>query len=338
MVRFQSTVKLFILFLATWVGVMAISSCSGTVSPEYDPIPPSEGRLIEHAEGETVVPQTPKRVVVLGPVADALALGIKPVGAALMGIPQRAGAEQLSPLLGDRTEGIAILGRSNQPSLEKMTTLEPDLILGSKGVHGSLYRQLSQIAPTVVVDLSRGAEHWQDYVLKAATAMGKQAEAEALIQHYEQRVAEFQQLMGDRLERTTVSLVRFRPSQVRIYQAGSFAGAVLDEVGLPRPAAQQQHKPYETISLESIPQMEADVLFFMQDNPEQSTLGQVKVHPLWSRLEVVQQDRVYEVSLEAWFLNAGIVSAHLILNDLFRTLVPDGEQYLVKQVGTLELP
>lgn len=84
--------------------------------------------------------------------------------------------------------------------------------------------------------------------------------------------------------------------------------------------------------------MDGDVLFIMQDNPQESSLTDVQDHPLWSRLAAVQQDAVYEVSLEAWFLNAGIVSAHLILNDLFRTLVPGGEQYVVEQVGELTLP
>ena len=76
----------------------------------------------------------------------------------------------------------------------------------------------------------------------------------------------------------------------------------------------------------------------MQDNPEQSMLDRVQKSPLWSQLNVVQRGQVHEVSLEVWFLQSGIISAHMILNDLFRTLVPDGEQYVIHQVGELPLP
>ena len=144
--------------------------------------------------------------------------------------------------------------------------------------------------------------------------------------------------MSDRLDTTVVSVARFLPDRFRIYQKGSFSGAVLEEVGLLRPESQQHNNPYENISMENLSSIDGDVLFFMQDNPEKSTLAKVQENPLWSQLDVVQRDQVYEVSLEVWFLNAGIVNAHMILNDLFRTLVPNGEQYVINQVGELALP
>ena len=202
----------------------------------------------------------------------------------------------------------------------------------------NLYSRLTQIAPTVIVDIMRGANAWKQYVLEVATALGKLDEAQALIQQYEQRVTQFQQLMGDRLNITIVSVGRFRPDQVRLYQQGSFSGAVLAEVGLPRPESQQQNKTYEAISIDKLTSLDGDVLFFMQDNPENSMLSSVQENPLWSQLGVVQRGQVHEVSLEVWFLNAGIVSAHMLLNDLFRTLIPEGEQYVIHQVGELTLP
>ncbi|MGD1908735.1 MAG: ABC transporter substrate-binding protein, partial [Leptolyngbyaceae cyanobacterium] len=301
------------------------------------PIPPNQGRTIAHARGETVVPKQPERVVVLGSVLDALALGVEPVGAALSGIPQRANQGALAPLFGERTEAITVVGHTNQPSLEGIVKLQPDLILGAKEM-GNTYSRLAQIAPTVAIDVSRGAEGWKDYVLEAATAMGKADQAKTLIQQYEQRIAQFQTAMGDRLDNTVVSVVRFRPDHVRIYQQNSFSGAILAETGLPRPVSQQRQRPYEAISLEKLSAMDGDVLFFMQDNPEQSILTEVENHPLWSQLDVVQRNQIHEISLEVWFLNSGIVSANMMLNDLFRTLVPDGEQYVVDRVGELVLP
>ncbi|MEM1255023.1 MAG: iron-siderophore ABC transporter substrate-binding protein [Cyanobacteria bacterium P01_H01_bin.21] len=337
MINLQSKTKPVGRFLGALVTATVVSSCSGSALPNYEPIPPSEGRVIQHELGETVVPKTPQRIVLLGSVVDALALGIKPTGAAVSGIPQRANSDELVAMLSERTKDITVVGHSQRPELERIVRLQPDLILISKGGE-RLYPRLSQIAPTVFIDTSRGADAWQDYVLESASAMGKRDEAKAMIDLYEQRIDQFKQAMGSRLETTVVSVARFRPEQARIYQQNSFSGAVLADAGLLRPESQQRNKPYEAISLESLSTMDGDVLFFMQDNPEKSVLSQVQQHPLWSQLEVVQQEAVYEVSLEVWFLNAGIVTAHMILNDLFRTLVPDGEQYVIDQVGELILP
>ncbi|MEM7794659.1 MAG: iron-siderophore ABC transporter substrate-binding protein [Cyanobacteria bacterium P01_C01_bin.118] len=314
-----------------------VSSCSGATLPSYEPISPSEGRVVQHRLGETVVPKTPQQVILLGSVVDALALGIKPIGAGFSGIPQRANQGELVTMLSDHTEGITVVGHANRPNLEEIVKLQPDLILVSKGGEG-LYPRLSQIAPTVFIDISRGADAWKDYALESATAMGKGDEAKAMIQQYEQRIVQFKQAMGHRLETTVVSVARFRPDHVRIYQRNSFSGAVLAEAGLLRPQSQQRNKPYEPISLENLSSVDGDVLFFMQDNPEKSMLTQVQQHPLWSQLDVVQRNQIHEVSLEVWFLNAGVVTAHMILNDLFRTLVPNGEQYVITQVGELTLP
>ncbi|MEL6398377.1 MAG: iron-siderophore ABC transporter substrate-binding protein [Cyanobacteria bacterium J06626_4] len=328
------SIKTMALFLAALVAVVTVAACGANQSSD-EPIPAAEGRMIQHAMGETVVPQTPERAVLLWSAVDALALGVEPVGAVLSAPPQIVGDE--APRLSDRTEGIAAVGNFAQPNLETIVELQPDLILGTMFAE-SFYPQLSQIAPTVLIDISGEVAAWKEYIQTWATALGKSDEAQALIQQYEQRIAQFQQAMGDRLDTTVVSVARFLPDQIHIYQEDSLPGVVLAEAGLPRPESQQRDNHDEIISLESLPSIDGDVLFFVQDNPEESTLAQAQESQLWSQLDVVQREQVHEVSAEVWFLNPGIVSAHMMLNDLFRALVPDGEQYVIHQVGELPLP
>jgi len=54
---------------------------------------------------------------------------------------------------------------------------------------------------------------------------------------------------------------------------------------------------------------------------EESALAELKAQPLWSKLDVVQRDRVYEVP-EYW-IGSSPISANLILDDLFKYLVKD---------------
>ena len=322
-------VKTMALFLAALVAVVTVSAC-GANQLSNEPIPASDEHTIQHAMGTTVVPQTPKRAVLLWSAVDALALGVEPAGAVLSARPPVVGDE--APRLSDRTEGIAAVGNYAQPNLETIVELQPDLILGTTFAE-SFYPRLAQIAPTVIVDISGGPAAWKEHVLEAATVFGKPDEAQALIQQYEQRIAQFQQAMGDRLDTTVVSVTRFLPDQIHIYQKDSLPGVVLAEAGLPRPESQQRNNHDEIISLESLPSIDGDVLFFVQDNPEESTLAQAQESQLWSQLDVVQREQVHEVSAEVWFLNPGIVSAHMMLNDLFRALAPDGEQYVIRSAN-----
>ena len=84
-------------------------------------------REIEHAAGVTIIESIPERVVVLEwtYAEDLLALGIQPVGVADV-----AGYEawvNVEPELGD---DVVDVGTRQEPSLESIAALEPDLIIG----------------------------------------------------------------------------------------------------------------------------------------------------------------------------------------------------------------
>lgn len=269
--------------------------------------------------GKTVVPQTPQRVVVLSQSAldNAIALGVKPIGSTYAGFPQRSGYGGFPSYLNDQAKGITSIGHAGRPNLEAILRLKPDLILGNHDDHRQIYPQLSQIAPTVLADNREQA------LSLFATALGKPEVADQLTQDFAQRIKTFQQKMGDRLKTTEVSVLRFRPDQVRLYMKQSFCGYILDQVGLPRPESQRKDKFYETVSTEAIPAMDGDVIFYFQDNPNDSAARQIMNHPLWSQLNAVKQNRVYQVSLDTWFLGNGILAANAVLDDLFQYLLDE---------------
>lgn len=305
----------------TWA-LLAIASlvlvvACGSPSLQSQPVVPEQGRTIETALGNVTVPETPQRVIVLAQTAldSTLALGVKPIAATYAGFPQRSDYGNFPGYLANKTEGVANIGHASQPSFEAMLELNPDLILSTVDDHRQFYDRLSQIAPTVLVETRANA------LATYAEALGKTAEAEVLNRSFEARVQQFRQQMGDALQTTEVSVLRFRPGQVRLYMKDSFCGYILEQVGLPRPAAQAKHKFFETVSLEAIPAMDGDVIFYFQDNPQESMAQQVMAHPLWQQLEAVQQGRVYPVSFDTWFLGNGILAANAVLDDLFTYLI-----------------
>jgi len=286
-----------------------------------EPEAESDTRVVRHAMGTTEVAARPERVVVLddGPLNTALALGITPVGAAAA-FPDGAFPAYLS----DRTEGITVVGTIEQPNLEAIARLDPHLILGSKVRHETVYPELSAIAPTVFTE--RVGDTWKEDLLLHAEAMGRRGDGERLLADYEARLAAFREAMGDRLAETEVSVVRFLPDEVRIYQKASFSGTILDDAGLPRPEAQDVDD-FAIIgaSKELIGLVDGDVLFVtVWGPPEETPLGEFQDDPLWASLDAVEAGRVYVVPDEYWMVGTGILAAHRVIDDLERYLLAEG--------------
>ena len=274
-----------------------------------------ETRTVEHAMGTTEVPLDPARVVVLdtGELDSVLTLGVKPVGAV------SAFADgQYPEYLGDLTDGIENVGTIGEPNLEAILALQPDLILSSKVRHEALYDELSAIAPTVFAETVGVV--WKDNLKLNAEALNKTAEADALFAAYEARLAELQTVIG--AEAPSISMVRFLPGQVRIYQKASFIGTILEDAGLPRPEAQDADDFAIFLEdKEGIPQMDGEVLFYTTYGEQAETPYDSFVNdPLWQQIEAVQNEQAYPVSDSYWMLGIGMTAANLVLDDLFTYL------------------
>ena len=84
-------------------------------------------KRVKHAFGETEVPANPTRVIALGytTVEAVVAHGVQPIG-----VPSGV-VDELRHLSLDRAT-MSEIGDPNQPNLEKIAALKPDLILTSK--------------------------------------------------------------------------------------------------------------------------------------------------------------------------------------------------------------
>jgi len=288
---------------------------SGNNSPEAVEKVPSS-RSTQHAMGTTQVEETPERVITLTNESTdiVLALGVKPVGA----IKSWSG-DPYYDYIEDELSGVPIVGDQYQPNLEKILSLEPDLIVGSKVRHEQVYQKLSRIAPTVI---SRTyGENWKENLKLYAEALNKKKEAEKLLANWDQRLADFQAKMGNRLSQT-VSLVRFMPGTARIYYNDSFPGQIVKEAGLQRPHSQDKERSNSNISFENISRLDGDALLYFTAEKGDGNAIEIEQewlnHPLWKKPEVVRNDRVYQVSDVHWNAGQGIQAANLALDDLYR--------------------
>lgn len=279
-------------------------------------------RLVKHAMGETQVPTNPQRLVTLHTVylGNALALRIKPIGtigwySKLTGIaPYEA---HLNNLPGEFT----LLGSHDQPNLETMLRLKPDLIIGFD-YYEDIYNQLSKIAPTVLFKWE-GEPPWKNSVRELSKVLNRDEEVEQLFNQYNQRTQNLKQEIQKKFTHLSVSVVDIDSSSIRFALKNSFLGSILQDIGVSRPPSQDKDGIYENlpVALELIPQMDADVMFITtsQDQGSLAVVKQLKQHPLWLNLEAVKQDRAYQVNPEYWF-GDNMIAANLVLDDLFKYL------------------
>jgi len=305
-------------FLAA--GLVFLSGCGGSATDSTSIEPArSATQRIEHAMGETSVPGDPRRVVVLdtGELDSATALGITPVGG-VTALPELPVLEYLQDDVGD----MEIVGTIEEPDLEAVAALQPDLILSSKVRHEKIYDDLSQIAPTVFTETVGVV--WKENFLLHAEALGKRDEADQMLTDYEKRAADIGARLTEKFggEKPTVSIVRFLPGETRIYLSETFIGTILEDTGLPRPATQQKKDFALYPSPEQISKMDADLLFFTHYGPKaKTTLPQITSNPLWHNLRAVEQGDAYAVAEDHWMLGIGIQAANLVLDDLERLLL-----------------
>jgi iron complex transport system substrate-binding protein len=263
--------------------------------------------------GESCVPSDPKRVVVMAgtEIELVVGLGVMPVGASTRPAPD---------FMKERLEGVINVGWP-EPNLETILSLKPDVILSAKGRVGQIYDQLSQIAPTVLA--KGGSDNWKGDFQLFAEALGKTERAEQLMSQYQQRTERLQAQLGNPQNRPEVSVVNVRVGRIILELKDIFSGIVLHDAGLPRPPSQDEKGGMKEISLESIEAMEGDVMFLYTygGSGAESALAKLKADPLWSKLDVVQRERVYEVP-EYW-MGKGPISANLILDDLFKYLIQE---------------
>lgn len=318
--------RLVWLFLLGVFAFAAVSACG--VSPpanvetaEVESSGPQ--RTVQHALGETQIPVTPERIVLLvpGPALDnLLALEVEPVGMSIFTNREY----EVPPYLAEQVNDIEPVGDFVQPNLERILQLQPDLIIIAD-FQEKIYPRLSQIAPTVAIKME--AQTWKADFLAIADLVNRTEAAQQLLDQYEQRIDAFKTAMDNQSRDPEVSVVRIRADGIFLYVKSSLIGQVLESADVRRPPAQDvalEESPRLSISLEELEKADGDVIFVygLEFRGTKEAFVQLQGNPLWQKLDAVQNDRVYVVPDSYWSF-PGIQGLDLLLDDLFKYLVSE---------------
>ncbi|MGE6124953.1 ABC transporter substrate-binding protein [Aeromonas rivipollensis] len=281
-------------------------------------------RQVLDANGQShTVPDDPQRVVVLSELDldSALTLGVQPVGTV-----NGRGQGTLPRYLLDKTgKAIQVVGDLDNPNLEKLIDLEPDLILTGQ-TKPELLALLQEIAPTVVT--GNWGEPWKTVFNRSANVMNKEAEAKAFLARYDARLAQARSKLAKH-QGEQVSIVRWNPKGPSYMHGGTFASSVVTEMGLARPAHQigdkSPHSP--ALSLESLNLLDGDWLVvgtLSASGDAVDAMKQAEQTPAFQQLDAIKGKRFGAVDGSLWTSTGGPQAALKVIDDVEQLLAkPD---------------
>jgi len=304
-------------FLLMALSFILITACYQPVIQKPDTLTGNlEGsakcRMVQHKLGETCIPIHPQRIVVLDEyyLLDSIsALGIKPVGYTPCSICVPSDA--LSKFVTD----IPRMGDMGAPSLEKILSLKPDLILGLEW-QKQFYPLLSKIAPTVMIEDPEtiGFKKNLEYL---AEILDRSDQVEGILAGYNGRIQKFRQQLGEKLQTKTVSVIGIHGGSFYVEKLESrIYGQVMLDAGIQFSPAHESIKTNgnHPLSIEALPDWDADFLFVLRNYKRHAEdLASMMKHPIWSTLSAVQNGKVHPIVLDVW----GPITANQFVDDLY---------------------
>lgn len=269
---------------------------------------------VTDVRGEVEIPADPQRIVDLSGNSDILSiLGYDVIGTANSDAYDYT---KLPSYLEETLSGAEILGYSYQDTMdvEAIMNLNPDLIVIST-IQEKMYDQLSEIAPTVMIQLE--ALNWKDDVRALGKVFGKEEVANEWIANYEAKAKE----AGDKIksefgEDTTYLSILANPNGFNVFDGAGFGDVLYSDMGLAKPVGmpEQTDVSLPVVSYEGLASIQADYIFVMGSDEE---LAQIKSNPIWNSLPAVKEDHVIELPSSPYF-NQGYssIGRELLVNEI----------------------
>lgn len=297
--------------VAVAASLLALSACSSddASTSQSEGTDTSASYTVEHAMGTETFESVPERIVVLdSPQLDALvSLGVTPVGAT-----ESSQGQGFPGYLKAKLEGTESVGLTQEPDLDAIAALDPDLIIGSKVRHEAIYAELEAIAPTVY-SVNSGTD-WHEQANITAVALDRADDMTKLLSDLDARAQQVGETVG--AEGKTASMVRFRPDNFRLYGPETFSGSILTQVGFDLGDREWNEYSMMELSPEQFEQIDGEIVFYANPggDPAATTMGTVS--GLWGEQPGIKAGNSYEVEDETWMVGIGVTGANLILDQI----------------------
>ncbi|MEE6132554.1 MULTISPECIES: ABC transporter substrate-binding protein [Priestia] len=300
--------------VAALSGLLFLGACGGAVEESKSTGEKNGDTVtVKHELGETDVSKEPKKVVALElSFVDALeGLGMQPVG-----IADDNKKDMIEKLVDGKVDYTSV-GTRQQPNLEVISSLQPDLIIADVQRHKAIYKDLQQIAPTIELK-SRESTYEEniDSFETISKAVGKEDVANKRLQEHEQTIQELKDTLKEEAGQTVLPAV-VRDTSFQAHTSSSYDGEFLEKLGLKN--AVESEEAYAEMNLEQLSDINPGILI-LANNEGKLITDEWKNNPLWKDLDAVKNDKVFVVDRDLWTRFRGVISAEAIGKDTVKLL------------------
>ncbi|WP_310224884.1 iron-siderophore ABC transporter substrate-binding protein [Paenibacillus qinlingensis] len=280
-------------------------------------------RTITHLKGNTVIPAKINKIVVLSAayIDHLLTIGEKPAG---VNNQVRYGGDYL-PYVAKQLQGVPLVGSADKPNLEAILEIKPDVILVESRTAATTYEQLQKIAPTIVMgnewqEYESDVNFWKKDLMMIAEMYDKADVAKSKIAELELKVTKAREQIK-KLSNKNLAYLRVREKNLQLYAQNGHPTNVLlyHDLGFTPTALTPKDKRVD-LSMEKIPEINADYVLLETDPNANDYLKNLKASPLWKNTPAVVSNKIYETDSFWLFKGWGVIGRGEIIDEILKII------------------
>ncbi|RNB78091.1 iron-siderophore ABC transporter substrate-binding protein [Brevibacillus nitrificans] len=316
--------NLFVLFMAIMLMAVGCSSGVSESAPGNSTTVSDNGSsqpiTIKHLRGETTLDKPAERVVVLewAFAENLIALGIQPIGNA-----DNQQYKIWEPAEAALDDNVTDIGLRNEPNLETIASLKPDLIISNADNNAAIYDQLNAIAPTIEFNQfpDQGDQYTEMVHIfeSTAAAVGKTDKAKQVLSELEQHYVDAKEKLskagkeGSNYVLTQAFTVQ-NAAALRLFTDNSIVVQTLDRIGLKSDWKSSKFEKYgfTDATVEALPAVTNTNFIYIVENTDNVFENQLKDNTVWNGLNFVKEKRAHMLDASTWTFGGPISSKVLV--------------------------
>jgi iron complex transport system substrate-binding protein len=283
--------------------------------------------IVDDTKRSVKIPVSPQRIVVLNSSNMEM---LYAVGGKAVGRPESTG---MPTALLNKVKSLPSVGETPNPSVEKIVSLKPDLVIGVNVMfHHAIIPPLEKAGiPMVLLSINS----YDDILNKLriyGTITGNKKKAEAVVKGIEKRVAEIKNKIKKRYQKESPKVVILWGSTQSFNMSlpSSFVGNIVEILGgdnIARDVKPLNAMPqYAPLSPEYVMSKDPDVMLVIThgdgDKVKEKFKREITRHPAWKELRAVKEGRLFILPYELFGVNPAVRVADAVAH-IARLMYPE---------------
>ncbi|WP_158997062.1 ABC transporter substrate-binding protein [Pigmentibacter ruber] len=264
--------------------------------------------------GKVTIQKKPERIIVLefGILDELKLLGVKPIGMGKSDNTEGQDPAHLQEFIKD----IASVGTRDEPSLEAIAKLKPDLIIGDASFVMNILPQLNRIAPTILMNGILGDPKEQIKNLHTlAKITNTENKVPGIISHYE-KIRTHALNVAAKSKKKTVLIGYITPSGVfRALTSNAIATPILNELNKENLVKETDVMHRIEMTVEGVISKNPDQIAILLTDGNMDPYKKLEKNPLWKDVRALKEDQIYFLDRNVWAKTHGIEAMEIMYKE-----------------------